>query len=177
MKYNIVGRWALVSVLGVVLAGCQSKQALEGSAVTSEAAATEAAGYRLPGQIGYTASLSDFHQNALTAPANQTYYFEFDRSQMRSEDLKALAVQTRYLVAHPEVKIRLAGHTDDRGSREYNVALGWRRVQSVARLLEQAGVRPGQIQMLSYGKERPVTTAHNAHAWALNRRVNLVYKD
>ncbi|MCH9644266.1 MAG: peptidoglycan-associated lipoprotein Pal [Gammaproteobacteria bacterium] len=116
------------------------------------------------------------HVNAMTAPANQTYYFAFDKSNMNSDDAQALRTQANYLATHPKAKIVLQGNTDDRGSREYNVGLGWRRDQSVARIMEQQGVNPSQIQMVSFGKERPAVLGENEHAWSLNRRVNLEYK-
>lgn len=114
--------------------------------------------------------------NALSAPANQSYYFAFDQSTMRPQDLNALNIQANYLAAHPSVQIRLEGNTDNRGSREYNIGLGWRRDQTVARFLEQQGVQPGQIQMVSYGKERPLALGNSERAWSLNRRVDLIYK-
>lgn len=132
--------------------------------------------YALPGQPGYRGNAYKFYKNPMRAPANQTYYFAYDSSRMRSQDKRALRIQANYLASHPKARIRLEGNTDDRGSREYNIGLGWRRDQSVARLLEQWGVRPKQIQMVSYGKEHPVVTANNEKAWALNRRVNLIYK-
>lgn len=114
--------------------------------------------------------------NSLKAPSNQTYYFDFDSNNVEKSDYQALNIQANYIAGHPKAKVRLEGNTDNRGSREYNVGLGWRRDQSVARLLEQQGVRPAQIDMVSYGKERPVALGDNEHDWQLNRRVNLVYE-
>lgn len=114
--------------------------------------------------------------NSRQAPADQTYYFAFDSNQLMSAELAAMQVQARYLATHPRAKIRLEGNTDNRGSREYNVALGWRRDQSVEAYLEQQGVSPKQIEMVSYGKERPAVQGNNQQAWALNRRVQLKYK-
>ncbi len=115
--------------------------------------------------------------NPLVAPANQSYYFAFDSNAVKSEDYQALMIQANYLVAHSDVKVRLEGNTDNRGSREYNIALGWRRDQAVAKLLEQYGVLPRQIDMLSYGKEHPAINEDNDEAWQLNRRVDLVYEE
>ena len=115
--------------------------------------------------------------NPLTAPANQTYYFSFDNSKMLAEDMKALLIQTDYLVGHPNVKVRLEGNADARGSREYNIGLGWRRDQTVARIMEQQGVNPNQIDMVSFGKEKPAAMGNNEQAWSLNRRVELVYEN
>lgn len=113
--------------------------------------------------------------NAMKAPANQTYYFSFDKSRVGDIDLAAIEIQARYLATHPNKKIRLQGNTDDIGSREYNIGLGWRRDQSIDQLLKQYGVRPSQIQMVSYGKERPARLGDTDSDRALNRRVQLVY--
>lgn len=115
--------------------------------------------------------------NAMSAPADQTYYFAFDSDAVRAADLSALMVQARYLADHPTVKIRLEGNTDRHGSREYNIGLGWRRDQSIAKILEQQGVLPAQIQMVSYGKEHPDVLADTPAAWQANRRVVLLYKE
>ena len=132
--------------------------------------------YAIPGQPGYRGNQYAYYQNPMSAPANQIYYFAFDSSKMRPKDLLALRIQASYLATHRNARIRLEGNTDNRGSREYNIGLGWRRDQSVARLLEQYGVSPRQIQMVSYGKEHPVVAENNERAWALKRRVNLIYK-
>lgn len=118
-----------------------------------------------------------FKVNSLTAPSNQTYYFAFDSSDIRSEDMKALNIQANYIASHSNAVVRLEGNTDNRGSREYNIGLGWRRDQSVARIMEQQGVHPSQIKMVSYGKENPAVPGNDEHAWALNRRVEFVYKN
>ena len=117
-----------------------------------------------------------FKVNSLKAPSNQTYYFGLNSSDIAQSDMKALTIQSDYIASHPNAKVRLEGNTDNRGSREYNIGLGWRRAQAVTRVMEQQGVRPGQIQMVSYGKENPVAAGNSEHAWALNRRVDFIYK-
>lgn len=136
--------------------------------------------YALKQDSGYTGSVrrNQFGEiiNPLKAPTNQTYYFSFNENVVREEDYKAIMVQATYLAAHPNAKIRLEGNADNRGSREYNIGLGWRRDQAVAKLLEQHGALPSQIDMVSYGKERPAVLGDNEYSWRLNRRVNLVYE-
>ena len=114
--------------------------------------------------------------NRLRAPYNQVYYFDFNDDTVHQEDIDSINAQARYLVSHPSAKVRLEGNADERGSREYNVALGWRRSKAALRILEQGGVSPKQIVMLSYGKEKPVAFGHDETSWRLNRRVNLVYE-
>lgn len=115
------------------------------------------------------------HINVLQAPANQVYYFDFDQSAVSKADARAITIQANYLVTHRNAKVRLEGNTDDRGSREYNVGLGYRRAQAVADILKQQGVSPAQIKTVSYGKEHPVVSGDNERAWSLNRRVELIY--
>lgn len=131
--------------------------------------------FALPGEPSYQGDRYAFYQNKDTAPSNQVYYFAYDSSQMTAKDQSFLQQQANYLVSHPDARVRLEGNTDSRGSREYNVALGWRRDQSVAHLLQQYGVRHGQINMVSFGKEHPAVAEDNQRAWSLNRRVNMVY--
>lgn len=114
--------------------------------------------------------------NRLKAPYDQTYYFAFDKFDVDTADVDSINVQASYLVAHPNAKIRLEGNADDRGSREYNVALGWKRAKAVGAILEQQGVAKSQIAMVSYGKEKPVAFGHDENSYRLNRRVNLVYE-
>ncbi len=112
----------------------------------------------------------------LDAPRDQTYYFEFDSNVVEQHDVGPIKAQANYLVEHPSAKVRLEGNTDERGSREYNIALGLKRCQAVEQIMEQQGVSPDQIAMVSYGKERPVAAGHDEAAWELNRRVHLVYE-
>lgn len=111
----------------------------------------------------------------LLAPHDQIYYFDFDDSSIHSSDQASLGAQSNYLAAHPDKKVRLEGDTDERGSREYNVALGWRRARAVAQMLEQEGVSKNQLSLVSYGQENPVALGHDESAWRLNRRVELKY--
>ena len=162
------------SVLG--LTACHTTGNNTPNGVSKTAASDSTQTYALPGQQNYRGNEQAFYKNPMRAPANQVYYFAFDSSKMRPEDVNALRIQANYLMTHRNARIRLEGNTDNRGSREYNIGLGWRRDQSVGRLLEQWGVRPRQIKMVSYGKEHPVVPENNEHAWALNRRVNLIYE-
>lgn len=107
--------------------------------------------------------------------ANRVVYFEFDRSDIPSEHLDTLDAHARYLVEHPNVKVRLEGHADERGSREYNIGLGDRRAQAVRRILLFQGVANDQVTTVSYGEERPAVDGHDSEAYAQNRRVEIVY--
>ena len=185
-KINL--KYGLLAISTLVLVGCQSKPAQQDvaqstlgttSKLASNASSANAQAYGVSRPIAVLKPQTDsqgFIQNPMRAPSSQTYYFAFNQSQLRPNDLKALMIQANYLASHPSAQVRLEGNTDNRGSREYNIALGWRRDQSVGRILEQQGVQPTQIQMISYGKERPAVQGNSEQAWSLNRRVNLVYK-
>jgi peptidoglycan-associated lipoprotein len=107
---------------------------------------------------------------------NQIYYFDFDKSFIRGEDMASLQVQAHYLISHPEAKILVAGNTDERGSREYNIGLGQRRALSIQQFLVANGVSERQILTVSYGAEKPVAFGHSEADYAKNRRANLQYQ-
>jgi peptidoglycan-associated lipoprotein len=104
-------------------------------------------------------------------------YFNFDSSEVAQESLDVISSHGQYLVNHPQQRVRLEGHTDERGSREYNLALGEQRAQSVNQLMKLQGVAPNQIELISYGEELPASFGHDEESWRLNRRVELVYID
>jgi peptidoglycan-associated lipoprotein len=111
------------------------------------------------------------------APHNQVYHFAFDKSHVKSKFVASLKAQAEYLVNHRDAHLRLEGHTDERGSREYNVALGMRRAKAVASVLKQHGVSSDQLTVVSYGQEKPADLGHNPQAYWQNRRVHLKYTD
>ena len=102
-------------------------------------------------------------------------YFDFDSSEIKGEGTDVVAAHAKYLAAHGATRVRLEGHTDDRGSREYNIGLGERRAQAVRRAMLLQGASDAQISTVSYGAERPAVAGHDEAAWAKNRRVEIVY--
>jgi peptidoglycan-associated lipoprotein len=102
-------------------------------------------------------------------------YFDFDSSSIRAEYNQSLAAHAANLNQNSRATIRLEGHTDERGSREYNIGLGERRAQAVRRALMLQGVRADQISTVSYGEERPAVSGSDEEAFAMNRRVEIVY--
>lgn len=107
--------------------------------------------------------------------ANRVVYFDFDKSDVKPEFLDTLTAHAKYLVANPNQKIRIEGYTDERGTVEYNIALGDRRAQAVRRFLLFQGVSDAQISTVSYGEAHPADTGHDETAWAKNRRAVIVY--
>ena len=107
--------------------------------------------------------------------ADRTIYFEYDSAKLTSESIAILETHGNFIAGNGEVKVRLEGHGDERGSREYNIALGERRANSVRQLMTFLGANSAQIRVVSYGEERPVVDDHDESAWAANRRVEIIY--
>ena len=110
------------------------------------------------------------------APHNQRYLFSYDDSNFAHKYRPSLNAQSEYLRSHPGARVLLAGHTDERGSREYNIALGERRANTVADLMRMAGVGRDQMRVVSYGRERPANFGHDEASHLQNRRVELTYE-
>ncbi|ROR29794.1 peptidoglycan-associated lipoprotein Pal [Inmirania thermothiophila] len=102
-------------------------------------------------------------------------YFDFDSTEIKPRERELIAAHAQYLASRPQVKVRLEGHADERGTREYNLGLGERRAMAVRQLMLFLGVQPGQIEVVSYGEERPAALGHDESAWRLNRRVEIRY--
>lgn len=126
------------------------------------------------GNDGYSESGSSAGDRGHSEHADKnTFYFKFDNSTVAEEDYETIRAQAKHLANNPDARIRLDGHTDERGSREYNLALGERRAKSVEELLKLHGASSNQIDVITHGKEKPVAVGHNEESWRLNRRVEL----
>lgn len=102
-------------------------------------------------------------------------YFDFDRSEVQPEFLEIIQAHGNYLVEHPNVRVLIEGHADERGTPEYNIALGERRAKAVAKYLQSMGVLPSQMSIVSYGEEKPLDLSRTNEGFAKNRRAVLVY--
>lgn len=145
-----------------------------------EEAGAEATPYGAEGEMSVAFLLND-PQSPLNDPQNplaeRVIYFEYDSSNVADEYLDLVAEHGKFLAANPNLKVRLEGHADERGSREYNVGLGDRRAQSVRKLLMFQGVSPDQVATVSYGEEKPLVLGHSDDAWSKNRRVEITYEE
>lgn len=122
------------------------------------------------------ASLDVNSLNDPNSPLSQrVLYFELDSSQIKDNDRDIITVHAEFIAAHPDITIVLEGHADERGSREYNIALGEKRAKTIKQLMTLQGVSEKQIQVISFGEERPVALGHDESAWSLNRRVEILY--
>ncbi|MFQ3188603.1 MAG: peptidoglycan-associated lipoprotein [Gammaproteobacteria bacterium] len=111
-----------------------------------------------------------------SALSNRVIYFQFDNSSVSEDSLKSLEAHGSFIADNSNVSVRLEGHSDERGSREYNIALGDRRAQSVRQILLFQGASVDQLETVSYGEEQPAMLGHTDDAWSKNRRVELVYQ-
>ena len=107
--------------------------------------------------------------------SKRVVYFDFDRADIRADSQAVVSAHAAFLAKNPSQKVRLEGHADERGSREYNIGLGERRGQAVRRALLLQGVAEAQLSTVSYGEERPAVAGSDEQAYALNRRVEIVY--
>ncbi|GAA0321966.1 peptidoglycan-associated lipoprotein Pal [Psychrobacter aestuarii] len=130
------------------------------------------------GQVGYTGAVVVNNPNAIVTAADNlqaVVHFAFDSSALDAEAVAILSQHANLLRTNPAAGVMIAGHTDERGSREYNMALGERRASSVANYLASQGVSTANIRTISYGEERPVATGMTEAAYAQNRRAELSY--
>lgn len=155
----------------VLLAACAKKT--PGSA--DMMGDSEASAHGL-GQFSRFAGQEPGESYTTQAPHNQLYLFSYDDSTFNPKYMASLDAQSEYLKSHPGAHILLAGHTDERGSREYNIALGERRANTVAELMRMAGVSRSQLRVVSYGKERPANFGHDEASHRQNRRVEFTYE-
>ncbi len=107
--------------------------------------------------------------------SKRSIYYDFDKSIINGQFNDLIQAHAEYLAGHPNAKVRIEGNCDERGSHEYNLALGQRRADGVKAALKLVGAKDGQIDTVSYGKEKPKAEGHNEAAWAQNRRSDIVY--
>lgn len=171
----------LVLLLGLSVAACQTTpDAPDDASGADGASAGQDGGFSSGGVgTGQGAQPTALEQQRARDEAlrqQRVFYFDFDSSQIKSEYNNALDAHARFLRDNPGSRIRLEGHTDERGSREYNIALGERRAEAVRRALLLRGATRAQLLVTSYGEEQPAALGTGEAAWAQNRRVKLAYQ-
>lgn len=107
--------------------------------------------------------------------ANRSVYYPFDVYVVQDADKPTVQAHAKYLSEHSDRKVRLEGNADERGSNEYNLALGQRRADGVKKMLEMGGAKAGQLESISYGEEKPRASGHDEASWSQNRRTDLNY--
>ena len=115
-------------------------------------------------------------QEDLVANVGDRVFFDFDRSNIRADQRPVLQRQAEWMGRFPEVQVLVEGHTDERGTREYNLALGQRRANATRDVLAAGGVNPSRISTISFGKDQPAALGSDESAWAQNRRAVTVVR-
>jgi peptidoglycan-associated lipoprotein len=176
MQTQNVFKLGIAVLLTLTLAACASSDTEEmgdsdtGMASSSSSSGGSASSSGANTNGGLSAAQIRERDNAM---AMTVFYFEFDRSDLSAEARAALVHHANYLKENPSRRYRLEGHADERGTREYNLALGERRAQAIERYLQVQGVSSNQLETISYGEENPVDAGATEAAYARNRRVEI----
>jgi peptidoglycan-associated lipoprotein len=180
-------KWIIAALVAAfVVAGCKSTDTQEAAPVEEGASATAPAGARGAttsgvGTGGVTGTNVGPAAGSATVPPRTGAYlqrvvlFDFDSFVVKDEYRSTVEAHAKFLQANKSARITLQGHADERGSREYNIALGQKRADAVKKVMQLYGAAEAQIETVSFGKEKPRAEGHDETAWAQNRRVEIVY--
>ncbi|SFH73344.1 peptidoglycan-associated lipoprotein Pal [Modicisalibacter xianhensis] len=180
MQFNSYAKSLVVAVSFAVMAGCTSTGgsqdgSMDGTGSAGAAGQGVTSGQASGTQLGQGQGYGQGQGQDSRIPDQRTIYFDYDRDTIRPEFESVLNSHAQYLRSNPNVSVILQGHADERGTREYNLGLGERRAQSVERYLTVQGVSPSQLEIVSYGEERPAVDGHSEQSYAQNRRVVFDY--
>lgn len=168
--------YILMLIMSVALIGCDANVRDDEAGDDAESGSVNkdsgTSGSALDGAVSYD---KDAINDSSSVLATRTVYFDYDSSKLGGDATALIKHHGKYLALNKGASVRVEGHTDERGTREYNVALADRRAQSVKRLLLIQGASANQVTIISYGEEKPAATGHDESAWRQNRRAELVY--
>jgi len=172
-----VKKLLIPALLSVLIVGCSTTPLPEdnaGAPVESRSAGAGVASVTADGvdANGLPRELTDPKSKL----SQRSIYFDLDKYDVKDEYKDLVAAHAKYLAAHKGFKVLLQGNTDERGSREYNLALGQKRAEAVKRSLTLLGVQEGQVESVSLGEEKPKNAGHDESAWSENRRADILYK-
>lgn len=167
----------VLGLLSLVLAGCGSKDTIPDPDASDSVGMDDNGMTDDYGSGGGLADGEDVAYDPMNEELATVVYFDYDSSELRAEDTEIVARHARQLGMNPNMTVRLEGHADERGSREYNIGLGERRAQTVRRLLLIQGASASQVSTVSFGEERPAVEGSTEAAYAQNRRVELAYSN
>ena len=172
----------LALFLGIAISGCAASKKKGGSVEVEDAtigSSTESSSSGIGSEdttAGEIIVLESDDQGDMDDPLGQrVVYFDFDSANLTPAAQMVVEAHAQYLSGNPGMAVVLEGHADERGTREYNLALGERRANSVSEIFQALGVAPDAIRTISYGEERPVSMGQDEGAWSLNRRVEILY--
>lgn len=178
MSFKSVSQLFLVGFLGFALVGCSSTPKTESDdskeVATSQVNTDIEAAKRLAAEQA-AADLAAKKSQLQAMINGKVVHFDFDQSDIHPSDYKLIKANADYLNLEPKASVTIKGYCDERGTREYNLALGERRAQAVQDALIAEGVSPSRIKVISFGEDNPVDEGHTEAAWAKNRRAEFTY--
>ena len=171
---------ALTLAVAAILAGCASQDAKQDAPVADRSSGVSAPTASAPGTSNTTPTRpQNVAGNPLKDPSNmlskRSVYFDYDSNAVKDEFRGLVQAHSRYMGDKRDSKIRIEGNCDERGSREYNLALGQRRAESVKKIMTVLGVTDMRIETVSYGEEKPMAAGHDEQSWSQNRRADIKY--
>lgn len=158
----------------VALAGCSSTKVAEEAPAPAAKAAAPASGAQAQSTVKPVVAVSPL-DDPNSPLAKRSVFFDFDDYRLHKSDIPLVEAHAKYMTASKTAKVRLEGNADERGGREYNLALGQKRAEAVRKSLALLGVQDANLEAISYGMEKPLDPGHSEEAWAKNRRVDLKY--
>lgn len=189
MKFSLSKIALALTLTSVILSGCSSTEEKSGGLTdangakgtgvdTAGAGDSALSGSEMGGaNDGTNGGANGRYGSAQGGPdGTKTIYFMYDSSQVQEEFVPVIAAHAQSLQSNPSQHIIIEGHADERGSREYNIALGEQRAKAVARMMTIQGASDSQIEVVSYGEEKPAENGHDESAWQLNRRAVIDYQ-
>jgi peptidoglycan-associated lipoprotein len=170
---------ALYLAIAAIAAGCASKETKTDAPVTDRSAGVTQPSRSASGSTTTPAQQPNIAGNPLKDPNNilskRSVFFDYDSNAVKDEYKNLVQAHSRYMGDKRDSKIRIEGNCDERGSREYNLALGQRRAESVKKMMTVQGVQDGRIETISYGEEKPMAQGHDEQSWSQNRRADIKY--
>lgn len=173
MKLNKVLKSLLIALPVLTIAACSSTSSTDTSDAATSGVGLETVQVETVEQT--VSPAEQLRQKMEALRQENTIYFDFDTATIRPEFIEVLQAHGAFLTANPSVRVTVEGHTDERGTPEYNIALGERRAVSVVQYLQNLGVSAGQLSTVSYGEEKPADASRGEASFAKNRRAVLVY--
>jgi peptidoglycan-associated lipoprotein len=172
---SLFTRLMMVALIGLTVTACSKKEDEAGAPVVTnegigQGGLTGAEGMDGQGMAGVDGQVVPGSQQDLVVNVGDRVFFGYDRHDLAPEALATLGKQAEWLNRYPNLNVTIEGHADERGTREYNIALGDRRANSVKSYLISMGVSPTRLNTISYGKEQPAVLGANPAGWAQNRR-------
>lgn len=180
MRNKIQARHLSLAIALALAGGCATQSKTDeaptpSSSAASPSSSTSSRSTASSSVRGTPGSSSSARASQPGLPGGRSVFYEFDKSGLSSEDRKLVEAHAEYLRQHPEVKVRVEGNADERGSKEYNLALGQRRAETVTKAMGLMGVSDQRVEAVSYGEEKPKAQGHDEQSWSQNRRSDILY--